>query len=300
MPSRRAARRRHLRILPTVVLTVLILMVPTVVYAWGRSSPAFQIERVSVSGVEAVSSKRALQRLRAAFLGRNLFTVTSRDVAAVLDEECFVAAVHVDRDFPDTLRVRLTEHRPVLVAMAGARWYLVADTGYVVCPVTAPAAKPSPVPSPTDGGAPTPTPTSSLPSTSPSASGTSSTDEAVAGGAPALSGDAARLPRIRATGSLKAGEVTRDRAVRAALLVLRGTPRWFRSSVHEVRAGRTGQVTCTMRDGMEVRLGLADERLTAKALALRAVLTAYAAEEVVPTWVDVSVPERPLGRPLLK
>ncbi len=44
-----------------------------------------------------------------------------------------MAAVAVDRDFPDTLRVTVTEYEPALYAYAGKRWYVVGTDGHVIC-----------------------------------------------------------------------------------------------------------------------------------------------------------------------
>ena len=73
--ARRASRPRF-RLLPTVLLTLAILGVPTVVYAWGRNSSSFDIQTVTVAGAHLVPDKRALKLLRQDYLGRNLFTVT--------------------------------------------------------------------------------------------------------------------------------------------------------------------------------------------------------------------------------
>ena len=81
--ARRASRPRF-RLLPTVLLTLAILGVPTVVYAWGRSSSSFDIATVRVAGTHLVPDKRALRLLHHDYSGRNLFTVTGGDVRKTL------------------------------------------------------------------------------------------------------------------------------------------------------------------------------------------------------------------------
>ena len=81
--ARRASRPRF-RLLPTVLLTLAILGVPTVVYAWGRSSSSFDIAKVRVAGARLVPDKRALRLLQHDYSGRNLFTVTGGDVRKTL------------------------------------------------------------------------------------------------------------------------------------------------------------------------------------------------------------------------
>ncbi len=142
MTRRGAAGRLHFRVLPSVLLTAAILLFPALLYAWGRQADAFSIECITVTGGRRVPEKQALRELRAEFLGRNLFTVTTDDVRAALARFCYLAAVEVDRDFPTTLRVRLVEHEPALYVLARGRWFVVADDGHVVCELGADGAAP--------------------------------------------------------------------------------------------------------------------------------------------------------------
>ncbi|MFA4966537.1 MAG: FtsQ-type POTRA domain-containing protein, partial [Thermoleophilia bacterium] len=140
MPTRGGARRLRLRVLPTVLLTVAILGLPGGVYAWGRSSSSFAIRQVDATGTRITPPRRVARLLRHEFLGRNLFTVTESDVRRALAPLRYVASVSVDRDFPDALRVTVVEHRPAAYALAGGRWYVVADDGFVVRELVPPAA----------------------------------------------------------------------------------------------------------------------------------------------------------------
>ena len=67
---------------------------------------------------------------------------------------CFVRGARIDRDFPETLAVTITEYEPAAYALAGDRWYVVDRDGYVICSAAVaadqlakkPARKPSPSP----------------------------------------------------------------------------------------------------------------------------------------------------------
>ena len=48
------ANRPRFRLLPTVLLAAAILLLPTAVYAWGRSSGSFTVNHVSATGTEVV------------------------------------------------------------------------------------------------------------------------------------------------------------------------------------------------------------------------------------------------------
>jgi cell division septal protein FtsQ len=145
-----------------VLLTLAILGLPTVVYAWGRNSSSFDIATIRVAGAHLVPEKRALRLLRQDYAGRNLFAVTGGDVRETLAPLFFVSGASIDRDFPDTLAVTLTEYEPAAYALAGDRWYVVDREGYVICTAaeaadqlagTARAPEPSPAPSSSAGAA---------------------------------------------------------------------------------------------------------------------------------------------------
>ncbi|HTX68714.1 MAG TPA: FtsQ-type POTRA domain-containing protein [Thermoleophilia bacterium] len=133
MTRARGQSRPRFRLLPTVLLTLAILGLPTVVYAWGRTSSSFDIKTVRVSGTRLVPTKKALKLLRASYVGDNLFAVTAADVRGTLKPLSFVQAASVNRDFPDTLAVTITEHRPAAYALAGSRWFVLDEDGYVIC-----------------------------------------------------------------------------------------------------------------------------------------------------------------------
>jgi POTRA domain, FtsQ-type len=314
-------------------------------YAWGRQADAFAIEKVRVQGGWRISDQRAARLLRAEFLGRNLFTVTTADVRAALDPLSYLATVEVDRDFPTTLRVRLVEYRPAAYVYAKGRWFLLADGGHVIREVGAlgkiateqssaatadraaaapspsgslsasPSASPRPLPATSSGDAaaavasPTATPAAAADGSATGA-GDQDADAAEAEAAAARSAALAatlrsgppsmrpRLPRLTAAAVPAVGELIADDGVLLGLRVLEGLPSTLRSRVAVVRVLPGGQVTLLFDRGLYVEFG-GEDRLVAKALALRAVLAAYRVDGTTPTYIDVSAPDRPLGRPRL-
>ncbi len=96
---------------------------------------------------------------------------------------------------------------------------------------------------------------------------------------------------------LSVGATIADTRVRAALSVLAALPRSLRRSVLGARATATS-IRVVVSGGPTIEFG-DTSRLTAKVLALRAVLGRYRQHHIACTFVDVSVPDRPLGAPLL-
>ena len=302
------ASRPRFRLLPTVLLTAAILALPTVVYGWGRSSSSFAVQKVVVTGTTLVPERRVQRLLRRDYLGHNLFTVTSKDVRASLAPLCYVSGVRVDRDFPGTLRVSVAEYRPAVYALAGSRWYVIADDGHVICEEKPPraaagdaaasAAEVTPAPGAVAGGESTATV-----GASDTAAGLPSPSDAAARRLAALQsgppGGGLRLPRLAADGPVVVGTTLSTAGVRVALPVIAGLPRALRERLAVVEVTREGQLTLRFAAGPVVVWGLSGRTL-AKTLALRAVLDRYAASSQECVSVDVSTPDRVLARPILK
>jgi hypothetical protein len=285
-----------------VLLTAAILALPTVVYGWGRSSSSFDIHKVEVTGTRLVPERRVLRVLRRDYLGHNLFTVTTKDVRASLTPFFYIAEARVDRDFPGTLRVTVVEHRPAVYALAGSRWYVISDDGHVVCEVKGQQGAGAAV--------------------SKSALSTSATTETtatvlaadVAAGLPAPTGKAARLltalqagppgatlrlPRVAADGPVTVGTTLDSAGLRAALPVLAGLSSDMRDRLAVLQTTPEGQLTLRCYGGPVIVWGGA-ERVRAKTLALAVVLDRYEKAAKHCVFVDVSLPDRVLARPVLK
>ena len=318
--------RPRFRLLPTVLLTAAILAVPTVVYAWGRSSASFAIHTVSVSGDHLLRGKRALRLLQRDYLGHNLFTVTSGDVTKTLSAIPFVRAASVNRDFPQTLRVTVREYRPAAYVLSHGAWYLVAADGHVIAPLSKTAAGGQPASSgsspsasatatATSSAAPSATPSASIAATTSAATTTSVGPAAVGadelsaptGKAAALRArleagppDAAfALPRLSTDTVLRHGGTVEDPRVAAALPIIAGLPPDLRAGLLVVEVSPVRQLTLLFAHGPTVTWGDA-KRSQAKTLALRAVLARYAQAGKTCIFVDVSTPDLVLALPVLK
>ncbi len=323
-------RRRHPIL--TAVLVVLIVAVPLGVFAWGRTSGTFRVRHIVLSGARPAHDKALNGTLRRRFLGSNLFLVTTGRVRAALSGFPFVARVSVNRDFPGTLRVHMSEYVPAALLSSGGRWYVVSKEGRVlaVAVVKQPkgTASPGTGASPSTGTSPTAStgtqPTTST-STSPATSTSTQPTDGVSPSTSASPGAATpntspspspsstaiprptadvklprgtrRLPAIVSATPLTVGATVSDPHVRAALTVLGALPTALRRDV--LGAGATDtSIRIYTAGGLTVEFGGA-ARLTAKVIALKAVLGRYHARGVTCTFVDVSVPDRPLAAPLL-
>ena len=299
---------RRRRALVTVALAALIVAVPLGVYAWGRTSSTFRVSRIVVSGARPAHTKAVRLVLRRRFLGANLFTVTTARVRAALAGFPYVDRVVVDRDFPDTLKVRMTEYVPAALVLSAGRWYVVSTEGRVLAAaVDTVDASPSPSAQGSPGVSPSVSPsTAGQSSPSPSAQGSPGASPSPSASSTSLPQPAAtvklprgarQLPVVVTKVPLAVGETVADAHVRDALTVLAALPGALRRGALGASATDTS-IRVYINGGPTVEFG-DTTRLTAKILALRAVLARYRADRVLCTFVDVSVPDRPLGAPLL-
>ena len=104
---------------------------------WFRDSGFVRVEHVSVSGAtgaQAPALRRTLTQL-----GRDMTTLNVREdrLARAAAAYPTVAELQVSADFPARLRIRVVEHRPVAVAVAGAARIPVAGDGRLLRGLTA-------------------------------------------------------------------------------------------------------------------------------------------------------------------
>ncbi len=311
MANGRGASRPHLHLLPTVLLALAILALPTAVYAWGRSSPSFSIERVVVTGDSLVKEQRLKRLLREDYLGRNVFTVTNKDVRKTLGPLPYVATATVDRDFPVTLRVHIQEHKPVAYVRSGDRWFVISNDAYVITELKTTSRGTATSAEGGDrkrsvGGTPSPSPTGTPAEAAPAAAtsaagsmGGTSDDpgdsQELQDGPPNAS---LRLPRFALAAGVEAGSTLDDPAARVAVGAIVSLTAGLRERLEIVEANR-GRVTFHFANGLRVVWG-DGERPLAKRTALRAVLKRYKDKGVRATYIDVSTPDRVLAQPMLQ
>jgi len=313
MAARDGRPRRRFRLIPSLALMALIIVLPLAVFLWGRHTSVFAIKHVVVSGGRRVPAGQAAALLRQRFDGANLLAVHAADVRKALSAYPYLRTVTISRDFPDTLRVRLLEYQPAICLLAGGHWYVVAGEGPAVADlgvahVTTPAprasasaAAESPAPTGIETSAsPTPAPTGAADASATSAAAQSDASTLLKDLAHAVPSSARHLllPAMAYDGAVAVGSAVDDAGVGAALTLVTALPGSLRSQVVALSAASPDTLIMLLRGGVTVDMG-DTSRLAAKAMALRAVLDRYRRRGVTATRIDVTLPDRPLGSPLL-
>lgn len=315
MAARRGSRQRRFRILPSIVLTIVILLLPAGVYAYGRYAGAFRVKDVVLTGARRVPAKQALTMLTTRYRGRNLFTVSTGDVRSQLRAYPYMRTVKVDRDFPDILRVAITEYQPAAYLLTSTGWFVVTADGHVIAALpgtkigsTGKSSSTAKSGSTAMGGSKQTNASTATAGSSTSATKTAATDqEAQQAAAEALkqtliagppSVAHPNMPALFTAARASAGGTIADAQVRTALCVMASLPAAQRRAAAYALVTPAGAVQVVLRSGLTVALG-DESRLQAKSQALKAVLAYYASRGVTATTVDVSVPDRPLAKPRL-
>ncbi|MCI5158125.1 MAG: FtsQ-type POTRA domain-containing protein [Candidatus Electrothrix sp. AUS1_2] len=119
-----------------ILLLVLILLF-TLAVRWGfrtlERSGVFSVHRVTVQG-NRMSNEVQIRALADIQQGVQLFDVTAEEIAERIRQHPWIDQVEVERVWPDTLTVRVTEHRPLaMINIEGEQegLYYLDDRGTV-------------------------------------------------------------------------------------------------------------------------------------------------------------------------
>lgn len=230
----RAARRRRTRLL--VVVAVVIGCIAAVVGS--TMSPLLDVDRITVVGNDRVGEAELLDASGVRH-GDRLVDLDADAARRSLMAIPWVASARVVRDWPDAVRISVTEERPVASVVTPGSVVLVSTTGRVLERLSDPAP-----------GAPR------LESTQPLAL-TDDPDHPATVGAGATSDPA--------------GQIVSDR-LQEALAVFERVPEDMRGELSLARMADDGTLSFELSDGAVVRFG-PPEDVAAKMLAVQAVLT---------------------------
>ncbi len=141
LPRRHGARLRVLR-LPRVPLRLLLALAVLAAlgyggWTWLRDSSLVAVRDVVVSGSTSSEEPRVRAALDSA--ARDMTTLHVREGALrrAVAQYSSVAGLEVEADFPHTLRIRVVEHTPVAVLVAGDREIAASGDGLLLRGVVA-------------------------------------------------------------------------------------------------------------------------------------------------------------------
>jgi cell division protein FtsQ len=120
----RLRRRRALVILGSTIGVVAALVALVV-------SPLFDVDRIEVRGVSSLSADELLEAADVA-RGDRMIEIDLTEARDGLRSVPGVRSANVERDWPSTIRITVTEEEPVAVLRSGGSEFLVSSTGRVL------------------------------------------------------------------------------------------------------------------------------------------------------------------------
>lgn len=134
-PPRRKRPSVLLSLLRPLAAALLLVAVPVGLTAWVLTAPRFELREVVVSGpaqrVPAAWVLRALAPLE----GGNLVRLSLAEAADRLHENPWIAAVEIEKDLPDRLKIEVAERRPEALLLSGSDLSYADEAGRPIAPV---------------------------------------------------------------------------------------------------------------------------------------------------------------------
>ncbi|MBI2874657.1 MAG: FtsQ-type POTRA domain-containing protein [Firmicutes bacterium] len=96
-----------------------------------QASPLFRLERIEVTG-SPVLGRDGVKAIADVSEGDNLLGISPSAMQRVLEEHWLIQSAKVERDLPRTLRIEITERRPVVLIRRENSYAAVDEEGYVI------------------------------------------------------------------------------------------------------------------------------------------------------------------------
>jgi cell division protein FtsQ len=149
--DRRVRERRHLvnrergRRRAGLIFLCVLVVAAVALFLWLRSSDVFAVKQVSVPVAHHVTQQEIAGAVSAA-RGVSLLRLSTGAIERSFEALPYVRSIHVYRQFPNGLEVRLEEYEPIArLRTADGKWWLLADDGRLLEKVGAQPSSPLPV-----------------------------------------------------------------------------------------------------------------------------------------------------------
>lgn len=127
--------QRVLRIGRNVTFALMALVATFWLVRRAQSDARFAVKAVQLGGI--VHSPRAdVDRVTSRYVGANLFKIDIEQVQRDLGELPWIERIDIEKKLPDTLRIVVTERKPVALALSGSQLRYVDQHGVPFAPLS--------------------------------------------------------------------------------------------------------------------------------------------------------------------
>ncbi|HWB23076.1 MAG TPA: FtsQ-type POTRA domain-containing protein [Gaiellaceae bacterium] len=134
IPAKRGHEFEFRRLIPTgrsIVVGLVLLALAGAAYAAALETSVFAVRKMVIVGGSA-KTQAAVKAALTPELGRSLLRINNEDVQQRLSSVTTVRSVTVDREFPNTIKVRIKPELPVLLLRQGDAGWVVSTHGRVL------------------------------------------------------------------------------------------------------------------------------------------------------------------------
>ena len=109
---------------------LLVVVVAAGVWAWRQtqSDDRFAVNRIEVEGA-AHAPRDAIDRVTQRYVGLNLFQIDIARVQRDLGGIGWISRIDIEKTLPDTLRIKITERKPIALMRSGDRIRYIDEQG---------------------------------------------------------------------------------------------------------------------------------------------------------------------------
>ena len=262
--SREGAEGKHKvrrRVVKAIVAMLAVILIVGVVVVILSATPLFTIKHIDVVPCDHVNREQVL-KLAQVDSKATLLNYDADRIEMALKKNPWVKSVKISRDFPDTLRIQIQEHKVSAICLIGPEnvgWYL-SDDGHWIEPVKFEVS-----------------------------SDTSIKDVALT---LAQKQHCLLIYDLPLSCQPKAGKSATDKQIQAVMKFVHGFSAGFTSQIVSFSAPSANGISCVLKSGVQISLG-APEEIDEKQQAIQAIMNRHKNQV---TYINVRAADAPVYR----
>tara|TARA_B100001057_G_C22868113_1_gene957519 strand:+ start:2959 stop:3615 length:657 start_codon:yes stop_codon:yes gene_type:complete len=110
----------------SIIAILLFLLLTTITFQQKIIIKKFNIEKIIIENNFLINSKE-LKKSLAPVYNKNLFSLDNSEIKKILMQESFVESFKIKKKYPNTLRIRIYEKKPIAILLKKQNKFLLSD-----------------------------------------------------------------------------------------------------------------------------------------------------------------------------